>query len=228
LSVGLLTPRKKAPKGSNKPPTEEERAALRLKKEQEKLAKAQAKLAADNPTPGEVQARSAEAATVVPKVPNGGPSSAAVVQTQMPKLKLVAKGKVRDIYELPGEPDKLLFVATDRISAFDVIMENVSWILPAGTLRARTLPDLALTPSPGHSAERHHPDHAVVLLVLEASTHHSQPRSGPLGAAILVHPPCRPYRPRIVVERVPTQPRRVPRPARGTEHDREEVRGRQG
>jgi hypothetical protein len=69
---------------------------------------------------------------VVPKIPNGGPSSAAVavVQTQMPKLKLVAKGKVRDIYELPGEPDKLLFVATDRISAFDVIMENVSVAVP--------------------------------------------------------------------------------------------------
>lgn len=43
----------------------------------------------------------------------------------MPDLKLVAKGKVRDIYEIPGEEDKLLFVATDRISAFDVIMENV-------------------------------------------------------------------------------------------------------
>lgn len=46
----------------------------------------------------------------------------------MPKLKLLAKGKVRDIYALPDaqDEDKLLFVATDRISAFDVIMENVS------------------------------------------------------------------------------------------------------
>jgi len=45
----------------------------------------------------------------------------------MPKLKLLARGKVRDIYELPDEGDgeKLLFVATDRMSAFDVIMENV-------------------------------------------------------------------------------------------------------
>jgi phosphoribosylaminoimidazole-succinocarboxamide synthase len=59
------------------------------------------------------------------------------VQTQMPKLKLVAKGKVRDIYELPGEPDKLLFVATDRISAFDVIMQNVS-DSALRTLRMRT------------------------------------------------------------------------------------------
>lgn len=43
----------------------------------------------------------------------------------MPKLKLLAKGKVRDIYEIPGESDKLLFVATDRISAFDCLMVNV-------------------------------------------------------------------------------------------------------
>lgn len=47
----------------------------------------------------------------------------------MPKLKLLARGKVRDIYSLPEEKDadKLLFVATDRISAFDIIMDNVSW-----------------------------------------------------------------------------------------------------
>jgi phosphoribosylaminoimidazole-succinocarboxamide synthase len=37
-------------------------------------------------------------------------------------LPLVAKGKVRDIYEVDSE--SLLFVATDRISAYDVIMEN--------------------------------------------------------------------------------------------------------
>lgn len=37
-------------------------------------------------------------------------------------LPLVARGKVRELYELPG--NKLLFVATDRISAYDVIMNN--------------------------------------------------------------------------------------------------------
>lgn len=37
-------------------------------------------------------------------------------------LPLVAKGKVRDIYQVDSE--SLLFVATDRISAYDVIMEN--------------------------------------------------------------------------------------------------------
>ncbi|SCU91012.1 LAFA_0F01376g1_1 [Lachancea sp. 'fantastica'] len=37
-------------------------------------------------------------------------------------LPLVARGKVRDIYEVDSKT--LLFVATDRISAYDVIMEN--------------------------------------------------------------------------------------------------------
>ena len=37
-------------------------------------------------------------------------------------LPLVSRGKVRDIYEV--DSNTLLFVATDRISAYDVIMEN--------------------------------------------------------------------------------------------------------
>jgi phosphoribosylaminoimidazole-succinocarboxamide synthase len=37
-------------------------------------------------------------------------------------LPLIARGKVRDLYQV--SEDSLLFVATDRISAFDVIMEN--------------------------------------------------------------------------------------------------------
>ncbi|GAV46634.1 hypothetical protein ZYGR_0A02270 [Zygosaccharomyces rouxii] len=37
-------------------------------------------------------------------------------------IPLVARGKVRDIYEV--DPETILFVATDRISAYDVIMEN--------------------------------------------------------------------------------------------------------
>lgn len=38
----------------------------------------------------------------------------------MPGIKLFSRGKVRDIYELSG--DRLLMVATDRLSAFDVVM----------------------------------------------------------------------------------------------------------
>ena len=38
-------------------------------------------------------------------------------------LKKIASGKVREIFELDAE--SLLFVATDRISAYDVILTNV-------------------------------------------------------------------------------------------------------
>jgi phosphoribosylaminoimidazole-succinocarboxamide synthase len=44
-----------------------------------------------------------------------------VLQTDFPDLKLAGRGKVRDIYDL-GET--LLIVTTDRISAFDVIMNE--------------------------------------------------------------------------------------------------------
>jgi len=47
--------------------------------------------------------------------------SKAVVQTDLPGIPIFRKGKVRDVYDL-GE--NLLLVATDRISAFDVIMPN--------------------------------------------------------------------------------------------------------
>ena len=50
--------------------------------------------------------------------------SDAVIATECPELKLLHRGKVRDMYEIPGHEDKLLMVATDRISAFDVIMAD--------------------------------------------------------------------------------------------------------
>ena len=37
-------------------------------------------------------------------------------------LNQIASGKVRDIYELDAE--RLLFVTTDRVSAFDVVMNE--------------------------------------------------------------------------------------------------------
>jgi len=45
--------------------------------------------------------------------------SPVVLQTDFPGLKLRGRGKVRDIYELG---DRLLIVATDRLSAFDVVL----------------------------------------------------------------------------------------------------------
>lgn len=44
-----------------------------------------------------------------------------LLETHLPGLRLHARGKVRDLYALN---DRLLFVATDRISAFDVVLPN--------------------------------------------------------------------------------------------------------
>jgi phosphoribosylaminoimidazole-succinocarboxamide synthase len=44
---------------------------------------------------------------------------AAVRETNFPGLTLVSRGKVRDLYEVDGN---LLLVATDRLSAFDVVL----------------------------------------------------------------------------------------------------------
>lgn len=44
-----------------------------------------------------------------------------IMQTYIPEARLITRGKVRDIYDA-GE--NLLFVTSDRISAFDVVMES--------------------------------------------------------------------------------------------------------
>lgn len=51
-------------------------------------------------------------------------TSETLIDSDLPGLKLISKGKVRDIYET-SDPNHLLFVASDRISAYDVIMKNV-------------------------------------------------------------------------------------------------------
>lgn len=45
----------------------------------------------------------------------------AILETKLP-LPLLGRGKVRDIYEMPG--DRLLIVSTNRLSAFDVVLPN--------------------------------------------------------------------------------------------------------
>jgi phosphoribosylaminoimidazole-succinocarboxamide synthase len=47
-----------------------------------------------------------------------------VTTTNFPDLTLLHRGKVRDMYGIPGHDDKLLMVATDRISAYDVVMDD--------------------------------------------------------------------------------------------------------
>ena len=51
--------------------------------------------------------------------------SESVLETNYKGLDLVHRGKVRDMYAIPGHDDKLLMVATDRISAFDVVIDAI-------------------------------------------------------------------------------------------------------
>src|SRR5437660_12302694 len=44
-----------------------------------------------------------------------------LLQLDLPGIKKIKSGKVREIFDLG---DRLLFVASDRISAFDVVMPN--------------------------------------------------------------------------------------------------------
>ncbi len=58
-----------------------------------------------------------------------------VLKTELPGLKMLRRGKVRDVYEVQ---DNLLIIATDRVSAFDVV-------LPTGIPnKGRTLTQVSL------------------------------------------------------------------------------------
>jgi len=62
----------------------------------------------------------------------------AILTTDLPALELVHRGKVRDMYAIEGHDDKLLMVATDRISAYDVVMNDA---IPG---KGKVLTDLSL------------------------------------------------------------------------------------
>lgn len=47
----------------------------------------------------------------------------AITRTELDGIKKISSGKVRELFD---HNDSLLFVATDRISAFDVILSSVS------------------------------------------------------------------------------------------------------
>src|SRR3972149_7226528 len=44
-----------------------------------------------------------------------------ILKTELSSLKLLKRGKVRDIYDLDSA---LLIISTDRVSAFDVVLPN--------------------------------------------------------------------------------------------------------
>jgi len=50
-------------------------------------------------------------------------ASEAITTVDIPSLEKIARGKVRDLFALPGG-EELLFVSTDRTSAFDIVMAN--------------------------------------------------------------------------------------------------------
>ena len=56
-------------------------------------------------------------------------TSSALIDSNLSDLQLLSKGKVRDIYAT-SDPNLLLFVASDRISAYDVILQNVRVSFP--------------------------------------------------------------------------------------------------
>ncbi len=58
---------------------------------------------------------------VHPYLAGTAPAPTSVVQTNIPGVPLFARGKVREIYDLG---DRLLLVTSDRISAFDVVMND--------------------------------------------------------------------------------------------------------
>jgi phosphoribosylaminoimidazole-succinocarboxamide synthase len=45
-------------------------------------------------------------------------------ESNLAGLKRTHQGKVRDIYEIPGDPRHMLIVTTDRLSAFDVVLPD--------------------------------------------------------------------------------------------------------
>src|SRR5882762_11064980 len=54
-------------------------------------------------------------------VVNASPAPKVIRETNFPGIAPLARGKVRDVYDLG---DRLLIVATDRISAFDVVLPS--------------------------------------------------------------------------------------------------------
>src|SRR5437868_2241915 len=52
---------------------------------------------------------------------SSGMTNQTLLELELPGLRKLKSGKVREIFDLG---DRLLFVATDRISAFDVIIPN--------------------------------------------------------------------------------------------------------
>ena len=118
-------------------------------------------------------------------------------------LKLIHRGKVRDIYEV--DDDHLLIVATDRLSAFDVVLPQPIpgkgavltrvanfWFERTRGIVPNHLSDLAVPDVVGDAAERAAPPparerdgRAAGLVPHDAADAHGVARVGALVAAAL-------------------------------------------
>src|SRR5690606_24910147 len=60
------------------------------------------------------------------RCPQGACVATTLLEADLPGLPLRHRGKVRDVFELPADNDgpRLLIVATDRLSAFDVVLPD--------------------------------------------------------------------------------------------------------
>lgn len=81
-------------------------------------------------------------------------ATASVTSVDLTGLKKIGQGKVRDVFEVDDKT--LLFVASDRVSAFDVVMKN-------------GIPDKGAILT-----------HASVRLILSSHSTHSLTHSNPL------------------------------------------------
>ena len=66
---------------------------------------------------------SADSTAAGRSVPGAG-ASPPMHESHLPGLVRLHQGKVRDIYEIPGDPRHMLIVTTDRLSAFDVVLPD--------------------------------------------------------------------------------------------------------
>lgn len=94
--------------------------------------------------------------------------ASALVTTDLPDLTLISRGKVRDIYRTSAE-DCLLFVATDRISVFDVILTKVGDLCDLVSTAVRC--SLRTT---GYPRQGEGLDENFAVLVRKAKAHCSQ------------------------------------------------------
>ena len=87
-----------------------------------------------------------------------------LLETSLSDLTLLSRGKVRDVYST-SDPSALLFIATDRISAYDVVLNNVRLLYFSQILSRRLTARHFVLLNLGDSFERPNSHYAISILV---------------------------------------------------------------